>query len=54
MYRPDTVAVRAASSFALAASLALPAAAWAQADPARDFPQRPLRIMACVFYADLQ
>jgi tripartite-type tricarboxylate transporter receptor subunit TctC len=45
MYRPDTVAVRAASSLALAASLALPAAAWAQADPARDFPQRPLRIM---------
>jgi tripartite-type tricarboxylate transporter receptor subunit TctC len=45
MHRTDSAASRAASRLVFAASIILPATAFAQADPARDFPQRPLRIM---------
>ncbi len=45
MHRTDTAPARAASRLVLAVSIVLPVTAVAQADPARDFPQRPLRIM---------
>jgi tripartite-type tricarboxylate transporter receptor subunit TctC len=45
MHRTDTAPARAASRLVLAVSIVLPVTAFAQADPARDFPQRPLRIM---------